>query len=182
MPPPIPNGPVCTSVCLACALCYFAGGSPYDIMSAYGVSHTIILDSVWCVVDTVNQLPEFHIEYPRSQAEQKKIAKGFEEKSEVGFTNCAGCIDGLLIWTHKPSEKEAKRAGVGRKNSYVAERVSLVSIVRPSLMFAVGYWISPLYMVEHRRIALHLKEAAYTKLWKRVCCMNTLFYLVTTSI
>ena len=66
--PPIPNGPVCTSVCLACALHYFAGGSPYDIMSVYGVSHTIILDSVWCVVEAVNQLPEFHLEFPRSQA------------------------------------------------------------------------------------------------------------------
>ena len=155
MPLPIPNEPVCTSVRLACALHYFAGGSPYDIMSAYGVLHTIILDSVWCVVDAMNQLTEFHIEYPRSLAEQKKIAKGFEEKSEVGFSNCAGCIDGLLIWMHKPSEKDAK--------SYVAERVSLVSIVRPSLMFAVGYWISPLHMVEHRRIALHLKEASYMK-------------------
>jgi hypothetical protein len=115
VPPPIPNGPVTTSVRLACALRYFAGGSPYDIMSVYGVSHTIVLDSVWCVVDAVNQLPNFHIEYPRSRAEQMKIAKGFEETSDVGFPNCAGCIDGLLIWTHKPSEEDAKKAGVGRK-------------------------------------------------------------------
>ena len=115
VPPPIPNGLVTASVRLACALRYFAGGSPYDIMSVYGVSHTIVLDSVWCVVDAVNQLPNFHIEYPRSRAEQMKIAKGFEEKSDVGFSNCAGCIDGLLIWTHKPSEEDAKKAGVGRK-------------------------------------------------------------------
>ncbi|KAL3786777.1 hypothetical protein ACHAW5_002978 [Stephanodiscus triporus] len=74
----------------------FCWGSPYDIISAYGVSHTVILYSVWCVVDAVNQLPEFHIEYPRSLAEQQKIANGFEDKSEVGFTNCAGCIDGLF--------------------------------------------------------------------------------------
>ncbi len=85
VPPPIPNGPVCTSVRLACALRYFAGGSPYDIMSVYGVSHTIILDSVWCVVEAVNQLPEFHIEYPRSQAKQKTEGhcKRIQEKSEV---------------------------------------------------------------------------------------------------
>ncbi len=50
MPPPIPNGQVPASVQLACALRYFAGGSAYNIMSVYGVSHTIILDSVWCVV------------------------------------------------------------------------------------------------------------------------------------
>ena len=77
LPPPIPNGPVCMSVRLACALRYFAGGSPYDIMSVYGVSHTIVHDSVWCVIKAVNQLPNFHIEYPRSLAQQMTITKGF---------------------------------------------------------------------------------------------------------
>jgi hypothetical protein len=76
---------------------YFAGGSAYDIMSVYGVSHTIILDSVWFVVEGINQVPEFYIEYPKSLIMQKAIAKGFEEKSNIGFSNCAGCIDGLLI-------------------------------------------------------------------------------------
>jgi hypothetical protein len=57
----------------------------------------------------------FYIEYSKSAAEQKKISKGFEKKSEVGFFNCAGCIDGILIWTHKPTEKYAAKAGVGRK-------------------------------------------------------------------
>ncbi len=33
----------------------------------------------------------------------------------MGFSNSAGCIDGLLIWTHKPSEKDKKKAGVGIK-------------------------------------------------------------------
>jgi hypothetical protein len=51
------------------------------------LSHTTILDRLWCVVEAVNQLPNFHIEYTRSLTEQKKIAKGFEEKSEVGFSN-----------------------------------------------------------------------------------------------
>jgi hypothetical protein len=59
-------------------------------MSVYGVSHTIILDSVWCVVEAVNQVPEFYIEYSKSHIKQKAIAKGFEEKSNVGFSNCAG--------------------------------------------------------------------------------------------
>ena len=80
VPPPIPNGPVCTSVRLACMLRYFAGGSPYDIMSAYGVLHTIILDSVWCVVDAVNQLPKFHIKYPRSLAERRKLQKDLRRR------------------------------------------------------------------------------------------------------
>ncbi len=39
-PPPIRNGPVSTCVWLACALQYFAGASPYDIMAKYGVSES----------------------------------------------------------------------------------------------------------------------------------------------
>ncbi|KAL3776169.1 hypothetical protein ACHAW5_005707 [Stephanodiscus triporus] len=31
----------------------------------------------------MNQLPDFCIKYPRSQAEQKKIATGYEKKSEL---------------------------------------------------------------------------------------------------
>lgn len=30
--PPVPNGPIATTVRLACAIRYFAGGSPYDLM------------------------------------------------------------------------------------------------------------------------------------------------------
>ncbi len=76
---------------------YFAGGSAYNIMSVYGVLHTIILDSVWCVIEAINQVPEFYVKHPKSLIEQKAIAKGFEEKSDVGFSNCPGCIDGILI-------------------------------------------------------------------------------------
>jgi hypothetical protein len=100
----------------------FAGGSAYNIMSVYCVSHTIILDSVLCVVEATNQVVEFYIEYPKSLIKQKAIAKGFEEKSDTGFSNCTGCVDGVLIWTHKPSEKEDNMSGVGRKKFLSAKR------------------------------------------------------------
>jgi hypothetical protein len=35
----VPNGPISPSVCTACALCYFAGGSPYDIMNTFHLVH-----------------------------------------------------------------------------------------------------------------------------------------------
>ena len=114
-PPPIPNGPISTKVCLAAALRYFAGGSAHDIMSAYGLSHTAVFDSVWSVVEAVNQLPEFYIEYPNSHTEQKNIAAGFKKASSVGFSNCAGAVDGVLIWILKPSEEDAAAVGIGRK-------------------------------------------------------------------
>lgn len=109
--PPVPNGRITTSVRLACAIRYFAGGSPYDILSKYGISHTEMLESVWQVTEAVNTLPEFAIRYPESAEEQRKIAQGFEKVSTVGFSNCAGAIDGILIWMHKPSAAQAKNAG-----------------------------------------------------------------------
>jgi hypothetical protein len=38
----VPNGPISPDhhVRLACAIRWFAGGSPYDIMTTYGIGHT----------------------------------------------------------------------------------------------------------------------------------------------
>jgi hypothetical protein len=44
------------------------------------------------VVEAANQLPEFYIEYPTFHLEQKKIAEGVEEKSNICFANCADCV------------------------------------------------------------------------------------------
>ncbi|KAL3802593.1 hypothetical protein ACHAW5_011348 [Stephanodiscus triporus] len=108
--PPIRNGCILsTSVHLACALRVFAGGSVYDLMSNNGISHTDVMDSVWHVVHAVNNLPEFKVEYPSSVDEQRRIAADFERVSGVGLDNCAGAIDGVLIWTQKLSLREAKR-------------------------------------------------------------------------
>ena len=96
-PPPVHNGPVSTSVRLACALRYFAGGSPYDIMVKYGISHASKYESIWTVVEAVNSCDEFSIEYPASETAQLKIAHEFDNVSEVKFNNCAGAIDGILI-------------------------------------------------------------------------------------
>ena len=41
----------------------------------------------------------------------KKIANDFRKASGAGFDCCAGVIDGLLIWVHKPSQKCCCRAG-----------------------------------------------------------------------
>ena len=95
---PIQNGPISTSVHLACALRYFAGGSPYDLVGVYGILHTDVMDSMWQVVDAVNNYSKFAIAYPLSVEEQKKIAAGFQKASSVGFDICAGAIDGILIY------------------------------------------------------------------------------------
>jgi DDE superfamily endonuclease len=112
-PPPTHNGKVSTKVRLACALRYFAGGSPYDLMGKYGVSHTVVLNSVSFVVEAINQLKEFHINYPEDAESQKRIAAGFKVASAVGFDSCAGAIDGILIWIQKPWNDDAAVTGVG---------------------------------------------------------------------
>ncbi len=139
MPPSIPNGRVPASVQLACVLRYFAGGSAYNIMSVYGVSHTIILDSAWCVVEAINQVPEFYIEYLKSLIKQKVMLKGFEEKSDVSFSNCAGCIDKVLILTHKPLKKEAKMSGVGRKKFLCGQKGKFGLNCQAISVFVAGY-------------------------------------------
>lgn len=121
-PPPVPNGRISTKVRLAAALRYFAGGSPYDIQCKYGLSHSETLESVWYVVDAVNAYKEFHIKYPTSHEKQKQIARQFKMASKAGFDNCAGTIDGILIWTQKPSTKDCARMRVGAKKFHCGRK------------------------------------------------------------
>lgn len=119
------NGPISDSSRIAASLRYFAGGSPCDIAPLYGIGFNEVLRSVWRVVDAVNNYPAFRIEYPACHKKQKQIARLFGEKSGAGFQCCAGAIDGILIWTHKPMEKDCEEAGCvdgkfhcGRKGKY----------------------------------------------------------------
>jgi hypothetical protein len=112
--PPVPNGPISTSVRLACALWYFAGGSSFDIMSKYGIGHSEVMESVWYVVEAVNKLDEFKIEYPESADAQEKIAREFQAVSKANIDICAGAIVGILIWPAKPTLKQAKLSEVNQ--------------------------------------------------------------------
>jgi hypothetical protein len=118
------NGPIYPEIRLGCAIRYFAGGAPPDIMALFGVGHTDVLESVWNVVDAMNSHPEFKLQYPDSIEEQQTIAAGFLSKSGAHFDCCAGAIDGILIWIQRPSEKDCSKLGVlsgkffcARKNS-----------------------------------------------------------------
>ena len=114
-PPPVPNGPISSSARLGIAIRYFAGGDPVDMMVNYGVGFKDVFVSVWSVVMAVNRCTEFYISYPQSRVEQMKIADDFRAVSSVGFNNCAGAIDGVLIWTQMPSEEDAGDK-MGRKS------------------------------------------------------------------
>jgi hypothetical protein len=111
---------------LGAAIHYFAGGSPNDIMCIFGILYSEVLSSMWIVVDAINQCKQFEISYPASLDEQRKIAAGFKAASMPGIKNCAGVIDGILIWMLKPSLKEAMKTGIDQKNSCVDGNTNLV--------------------------------------------------------
>ena len=64
LPPSIPNGLISSSVGLACAIRYFAGGSAYDIRVMFGILYRTILTNVWIIVQAINNTPQFFISYP----------------------------------------------------------------------------------------------------------------------
>lgn len=106
----IHNGPIHPSVRLACAIRYFAGGSMLDLITVYGVSLSAIETSIKAVVQSVNDHPDFSISFPTNHDTQRKIADDFKSKSEASFDCCVGAIDGILIWTHKPTEMDCEEA------------------------------------------------------------------------
>ena len=106
----VPNGPISPDVRLACAIRWFAGGSLYDIMTTYGIGHTDAMNSCWYVVDAVNNHADFAIKYPDNHDAQQSIARGFADVSSAGFECCAGAVDGILIWSHRPSQKDCNDA------------------------------------------------------------------------
>ena len=94
---------------MACTLRYFSGGSPFDILVKYSVSHTEMLNSVWYVVEAVNQKEVWYINYPKDHNEQLKVAAEFKAKSLVDFGVCVGAVDDILIWIHQRTLEEAKK-------------------------------------------------------------------------
>jgi hypothetical protein len=112
---------ISTYIRLAAAIRYFGGGSVWDIMISHGMSRTETYESVWKVVDAVNTLLPT-IVYPTCKEEQSKIAGGFVRRSECSFDNCAGCIDGMLLWIDQPTPDSCRDAGVGAKKFFCGRK------------------------------------------------------------
>jgi hypothetical protein len=108
-----PNGEIATSSRLSMAIRWFAGGDPLDIFQVHGVGVNEVMTSVWKVVDAINQCTNLQIRFPEDHGEQNRIALAFQRKSEVGYSNCVGCVDGMLVWISKPDKRSVKRARIG---------------------------------------------------------------------
>ena len=57
--------------------------------------------------------------------EQRRVANGFKNISTSEYDNCAGYIDGLLIWTFNPNEKNDIVSEVGAKN-FTAGKIEIL--------------------------------------------------------
>ena len=106
------NGKITTQIRLACALRYFAGGSYLDIIMSHAVGKMDFYQSIWSVVHAMNKCSFLDFQFPSTLAECQSISTEFSLRSKVGFTNCIGCIDGLLIWLEKPSKDQCNEVGV----------------------------------------------------------------------
>jgi hypothetical protein len=108
------NGIIPMTIRLGCAIRFFAGGDANDIHLALGISYSKVFYSVNYITDAVNLTECLDIVFPKDHAVQEEIAAGFKAKSDANFDGCAGCIDGLLVWMHKPTKKECEATGVGQ--------------------------------------------------------------------
>ena len=107
------NGRITTEIHLACALCYFTGGSCYlDITLSHGIGKTDLYHSIWAVIHATNVCTMLQFSFPTTISECKSISNEFSQRSKAGFSNCISCIDGMLVWTENPSKKESEEVGV----------------------------------------------------------------------
>ena len=106
------NGAISSTAKLSMALRLFAGGDKADIGLVHGVHTNEPYRAMWEIVDLVNSCEDLKIKFP-SHEEQKIIAEGFRNKSTVKFGNCVGCIDGMLVWCNKFSDKDLHGTMIG---------------------------------------------------------------------
>lgn len=117
-----PNGDIYPALRLSMALRYFAGGDPLDIGPLHGVHPNEVLLSVNHVINAVHCAQELSISFPEYHDDQQRIADEFRLKSSIGFWNCVGAIDGILIWTHKPTVMELLLLGFGAKKFFCGRK------------------------------------------------------------
>jgi hypothetical protein len=111
-----------TEIRLSIIIMFFAGACPYNLMVTHGVSYTLVFTSVWGVVDVINKTPQFKISFPMKM-EQYSIAKCFKKIPSAGFNRVIGAIDGILIWTIKPSKiEECEKAKCGSKSFFCCRK------------------------------------------------------------
>ena len=105
------NEPISKAARLRMTLRYFSGDDQLDIADLHGVADDEVLISVWDIVDAIHLTPELNITFPETYHDQIECAQGFKAKSRIDIVCCVGCIDGMLVWTNQPGEKDQNVGG-----------------------------------------------------------------------
>ena len=91
------NGRITTEIHLACTLHYFTGGKYLNIMVSHGIGKTDLYHSIWAVIHATNVCTMIQFNFPTTLSECESISNEFSHRSKAGFSNCTGCIDGMLV-------------------------------------------------------------------------------------
>ena len=107
---------------LACALRYFAGGDPLDLLLIYDMSKKQVMNCVWDVVDAVNACLD-NISFPIHDVQKlAALEADFAAGTRGGFwRGQVGAIDGCHFKMKALSSKDASdpiRYHVARKDTY----------------------------------------------------------------
>ncbi len=62
---------------LGIAIQYFASGSLYDIVVKFGVSHTSVFESVWMIVEAMNELQVIKLNFYLMLLNRKRFQGDF---------------------------------------------------------------------------------------------------------
>ena len=96
-----------------------------DLILTHGISRPSVYVSVWGVFNCINRHHRLNFKFP-SHDKQKEIFEDFMEMSGASFNCMISAIDGMLVWTVKPSKNVVKQQNVARRTSCVHEMTSLV--------------------------------------------------------
>ena len=77
-------------------------------MGTYGISHTDIMDSVWHVVEAVNNYPQFQITYPSSVGEQEKLSLVLRKQVLLDSMSVRGLLMASLFGCRSQMEMRQK--------------------------------------------------------------------------
>lgn len=152
------NGSIDSTVRLGAALRHFAGGSMYDDISVmFGIGITDVHKSIWMVVNAVHKCSALDITFPSDHDDQRKTAAEFQKKSRPGFDCCVGAVDGTLIWTERPSNKECKEAKCGAAEFFCGRKKNLDGTCKLFVMQRGDCLMQVCFILARHQTVLHLQ-------------------------
>ena len=103
------GGTILPELCLYCTIRWLAGGSYLDITDVCGISLSSFYRVVWKTITAICQCEALRPKFPKTEKEIEEVIAGFASVSQDGIiNNCAGVIDGYLLWIHVPAKNKVK--------------------------------------------------------------------------